>query len=196
MYDREAALKTAFNSAVVRLLGIEEKDYYSKLTTDQMLSLKTALSDINNLITLRMAFSLAGWICGRFNISEGARKTVLDTIRSAKPNANGYDIELSDPDTVAEIKCNIPINAGRVYGSAQRNGLRKDIEGLLAGKSKSSKKTDKSVKLLGLYDTPEVRAATQHFVKNLPVTLNQKLVIEPEQGKVLDNQHVYVVFVK
>ena len=70
MYDREAALKTAFNSAVVRLLGIEEKDYYSKLTTDQMLSLKTALSDINNLITLRMAFSLAGWICGRFNISE------------------------------------------------------------------------------------------------------------------------------
>ena len=121
---------------------------------------------------------------------------MLDTIRSAKPNANGYDIELSDPDTVAEIKCNIPINAGRVYGSAQRNGLRKDIEGLLAGKSKSSKKTDKSVKLLGLYDTPEVRAATQHFVKNLPATLNQKLVIEPEQGKVLDNQHVYVVFVK
>jgi len=196
MYDREVALKTAFNRSVVGLLGIEEKDYYSGLTTDQMLSLKTALSDINNLITLRLAFSLGGWICDTFNISEGARKTILDTIRSSKPNANGYDIELSSPDTVAEIKCNIPINAGRVFGSAQRNGLRKDIAGLIVGKSKSSKNADKSIKLLGLYDTSEVRAATKHFVRNLPASLKQKLIIDPEQGKALDNQHVYIVFVK
>ena len=43
MYDREVALKTAFNRTVVGLLGIEERDYYSRLTTDQMLNLKTAL---------------------------------------------------------------------------------------------------------------------------------------------------------
>ncbi len=196
MYDREVALKTAFNRTVVGLLGIEERDYYSKLTTDQMLNLKTALSDINNLITLRLAFSLERWICDRFNISEGARKTIHDTIRSSKPNTNGYDIELSAPDTIAEIKCNIPINAGRVYGAAQRNGLRKDIEGLLAGKTRSSKNAGKSFKVLGLYDTPEVRAATEHFVKNLPANLNQKLIIEPQQGMALDNQHVYIVFVK
>ncbi len=196
MFNREIALKTAFNRTIVGLLGIEEKDYYSKLTTEQMLSLKTALSDINNLITLRLAFSLASWICDRFNISEWERKDILDTIRSSKPNTNGYDIELSAPDTVAEIKCNIPINAGRVYGSAQRNGLRKDIEGLLAGKSKSSKNPDKSFKFLGLYDIPEVRAATEHFVKYLPANLNQKIVIEPPQEKTLDDQHVYIVFVK
>jgi len=196
MYDREVALKTAFNRAVASLLGVEEKDYYSKLATDQIISLKTVLSDINNLITLRLAFSLASWICDRFNVSEGERKQILDIIKSSKPNTNGYDIELSVPNIIAEIKCNIPINAGRVYGSAQQNGLRKDIEGLLAGKSKSSKKADKSTKLLGLYDTPEVRAATEHFVKNLPANLKQKLIIDPEQGNVLGNQHVYIVFVK
>ena len=100
------------------MLGIVEKDYYSKLTTVQILSLKSVLSNINNLLTLRLAFSLAEWICNRFNISGDARKTVLNTIRASKPNTNGYDIELSSPDIVAEIKCNIPINAGTEYGSA------------------------------------------------------------------------------
>lgn len=196
MYDREVALKTAFNKAVTSLLGIEEKDYYSELSTSQVLSLKAVLSDINNLITLRLAFSLADWICDRFDILEEARNTVLDTIRSSKPNTNGYDIELSSPDIVAEIKCNIPINGGRVYGSAQRNGLQKDIEGLLNGKSKSSKNAGECFKLLGLYDTPEVRAATDHFAKNLPENLNRKLVIAPKVGETFDSQHVYIVFVK
>lgn len=196
MYDRESALKKAFNRAVVDLLGIEERDYYSKLTTNQMLSLKRALSDINNIITLRLAYALAGWICDNFSISKAGRKAILDTIRSSKPNANGYDIELTAPDCIAEIKCNIPINAGSVYGAAQRNGLQRDIQGLLEGKSKSPKKVENSVKLLGLYDTPEVRAATEHFVKNLPATLKQKVVVEPQRGESFDNQHVYVVFVK
>lgn len=196
MYDREVALKTTFNRTVISLLGIEEKDYYSQLTTAQILSLKSALSDINNLITLRLAFSLAGWICDRFSIPEEARKSVFDAVRSSKPNTNGYDIEMSSPDIVAEIKCNIPINGGRVYGSAQKNGLRKDIAGLLDGKSKSSKKSDKSFKLLGLYDMPEVRAATKHFAKNLPEDLNQKLFIQPREGEALDNQHLYIVYVK
>ena len=196
MYDREASLRIAFNHSVANLLGIEEKDYYSNLTTDQMLSLKTTLSDINNIITLRLVFSLADWICDKMRVPNEEKKNILNKIQSSKPNANGYDIELSVPDTVAEIKCNIPIKAGRKFGSAQRNGLRKDIEGLLAGKSKSSKNTTKSIKILGMYDKQEVRAATEHFVKNLPAELNQKVIIEPLQGQALDNQHIYVVFVK
>ncbi|MCK9197465.1 MAG: hypothetical protein M0P16_10845 [Syntrophales bacterium] len=196
MYDREVALKTSFNRSVTSLLGIEEKDYYSKLTTTQILSLKSVLSDINNLLTLRLTFSLAEWICDRFNISGDARRTILDTIRASKPNTNGYDIELSFPAIVAEVKCNIPINAGTEYGSAQRNGLRKDIEGLVNGKSKSSKVTSECFKLLGLCDTAEVRAATDHFVKNLPADLNRKLVIEPNGEDAIDDQHVYIVFVK
>jgi len=196
MYDRESDLKTAFNKAIVNLLNIEEQDYYSKLTTDQMLNLKSALSDINNIITLRLAFSLADWICSKLNISQRTKKEITDTMRSSKPNTNGYDIEISDPDIVAEIKCNIPINSGRVYGSAQRNGLKKDIDGLLNGKNKSRKKAEESIKILGLYDTQEVRAATDHFVKNLPPELNRKLVVDPKQAETLDTSHVYVVFVK
>jgi hypothetical protein len=196
VYNREVALKIAFNRSVVELLGVEEKDYYSSLTTDQIFGLKVALSNINNVITLRLVFSLASWICDRFNISDIDRQALLDTLRALKPNANGYDIEMAAPDIIAEIKCNIPINAGRVYGAAQQKGLRQDIEGLLMGKSKSSKNADTSIKLLGLYDTPEVRAATGHFIQNLPTNLSQKLMVEPEQGNALDNQHVYIVFVK
>jgi hypothetical protein len=196
MYDREIELKTKFNKTVISLLGISDKDYYSVLRTDQILTLKSALSDINNLITLHLTLSLAGWICNKFDIPEETRKTVLDKVRSAKPNTNGYDIELSDPYIIAEIKCNIPINGGQVYGSAQRNGLQKDIVGLLAGKKKNSRNTDNAFKFLGLYDTPEVRKATEHFVKNLPENLNQKLFIEPTDGVTFDNQYVYIVFVK
>ena len=121
IYDLENALKTAFNTAVVELLHIEKKDYYAGLSTAQILTLKAALSDINNIITLRLAFSLADWICEKFSLVGEVRLSLLNEIRSVKPNANGFDIELSFPDIVAEIKCNIPVNGGVVYGAAQRN---------------------------------------------------------------------------
>jgi hypothetical protein len=196
MYDREFDLKIAFNKAVVRLLNIEERDYYSGLTTEQMIDLKTALANINNIITIRLAFSLAGWICNRMKVTEEASKKIFEIIRSSKPNSNGFDIELSNPDIVAEVKCNIPVNGGQVYGAAQQSGLSKDIAGLLKGKKKSPKKTTKSIKILGLYDTPEVRVATDHFVKHLAAELDRKLVIEPQQEQNLDSNHVCIVFVK
>jgi hypothetical protein len=96
---------------------------------------------------------------------------------------------------VAEVKCNIPINAGCRYGAAQQKGLTKDIEGLLKGK-KPSKNTDKSIKILGLYDTPEVRAATKHFVGKMSSERKEKMIIDPQQEQLLDKHHVYVVFVK
>ena len=83
MYDREASLRIAFNHSVANLLGIEEKDYYSNLTTDQMLSLKTTLSDINNIIiTLRLVFSLADWICDKMRVPNEEKKNILNKLRS------------------------------------------------------------------------------------------------------------------
>lgn len=56
---------------------------------------------------------------------------------------NGFDIEIEDYNGVsiiAEIKGNIPVeNDGEKYGSQQKDGIKKDIEGLTNGKSKSKK---------------------------------------------------------
>jgi hypothetical protein len=42
------------------------------------------LSDINNIITLRLAFSLADWICDKFSLTGEARDALLDEIRTNK----------------------------------------------------------------------------------------------------------------
>ena len=78
------------------------------------------LSDINNIITLRLAFSLADWMCDKFSLTGEARETLLDEIRTTKPNANGFDITLSFPDIVAEIKCNI---SSRTYPKTSNSRL-------------------------------------------------------------------------
>jgi hypothetical protein len=161
-----------------------------------MLSLKIALSDINNVITLRLASSLADWIYNKLDIAEESQKQIFSTMISKKPNANGYDIDSVTPNIVAEVKCHIPINEGWTYGSNQITQLKKDINGLLNGKPKFSRKTDGAFKILGLLDTPKVRAATDHFVRNLASELKQKMIVDPNQSQNLDSGHVYVVFVK
>lgn len=196
MYDRTSELKTVFNNAVNQFMGLPEDDYYSKLSVKQILGLKSMLSKINNIITLRLAFSLVEWICARYNLSDDEKQDIENKIRVLKPNTNGYDIEIHAPDIVAEVKCNIPINCGSFYGSAQRNGLIRDIAGLLNGKSKSKKKTSDSVKLLGLYDTKEVRRATEHLVDKLPDKLNGKVIINPQDNSLLETSKVYIVYLK
>jgi hypothetical protein len=194
MYNREEDLKKSFNDAMQNILGVPSDDYYTKLSIRQVLSLKSVLSDINNIVTLRLAFLLGTWICNRFQVKDGDK--IATSITACKPNANGFDIQLDDPNVVAEVKCNIPINGGITYGSAQKDGLIKDIRGLLLGKSKSKKKIDQSIKILGLYDTNTVRKATSHLVRNLPDDLKEKIAIEPAQCSTLQPGRVYVIYLK
>lgn len=196
MYDRASELKTEFNNAVYHLMGLPQDDYYSKLSLDQILGLKAMLSKINNIITFRLAISLVEWICIRYNLPDNEKQDIENRIRAKKPNTNGYDIEIPAPDIVAEVKCNIPINRGSFYGSAQRNGLIRDIDCLLNGKSKSKKKTSDSFKLLGLYDTEAVRRATEHLVDKLPCKLNGKVIINPQDNCHLEASKVYIVYLK
>lgn len=54
---------------------------------------------------------------------------------------NGFDIEIENYNgrrIIAEIKGNIPVEAnGDKYGAQQKEGIKKDIEGLTNGKTKS-----------------------------------------------------------
>lgn len=196
MYNRESDLMNKFNNMIENLRNVEGPDYYSKFKTINLIGLKSALSSINNVITLRLTFSLADWICQKFDLVEETRDKLINSIQKSKPNTNGFDIELLDPDIVAEVKCNIPINSGVEYGVAQRNGLTKDIEGLLYGKTRSLIKTEGAFKFLGVYDNPEVRKATDHFVKRLPIRVKEYVIVEPNQSQILDRNHVYIIFVK
>ena len=96
------------------------------------------------------------------------QKKIISQILGTKPSANGYDIEVSAPEKIiAEVKCNVPINGGIVYGSELKHRITKDIEALINGKSKSHISTADYLKFMVFLDNPEIRAATKHFVKNM-----------------------------
>lgn len=52
----------------------------------------------------------------KFNLSQESEEKIMNEILSTKPSTNGYDI-VSDEivKLIAEVKCNIPINAGKKY---------------------------------------------------------------------------------
>ncbi len=95
---------------------------------------------------------------------------------------------------IAEVKCNIPINGGRVYGSAQKNGVAKDIYALINGKNKSSIVPDKYLKFMVFLDTPEIRDATAHFVKNMKKD-KELIAYTGSNLKVEDTDKVHIVYV-
>ncbi|WP_208528051.1 hypothetical protein [Jeotgalibacillus sp. R-1-5s-1] len=50
-YNREDILKERFNQFISFKVTGETKDYYSKLSIEDFVEIKTTLSDINNIIT-------------------------------------------------------------------------------------------------------------------------------------------------
>ena len=193
VYNREQVLGASFNVTISRLLSIAKKDYYSLLTFEQKIELKVLLSNINNIITLKLTVILAEWICNKYSLDNVVRTDIIRYINSQKPNSNGYDIELSNPNIVAEIKCLNPINSGERFGSAQKSALKNDIEGLINGKS--SKDISGSVKILGLYSSQKARNATEHFIKHLGQDYRKKLILNPSTTDSLDSEHVYIVYI-
>lgn len=195
-YNREEALKSRLNTFLRERLALPNVDYYSRLNQEAFIELKSVLSDINNIFTLRVTLAFVEWLSDRLKLDEDERKHVRSEVLNTKPNANGYDLEIADPvHIVAEVKCNVPINQGTVYGSAQRDGIAKDVASLVEGKSKSSVDPEKCLKFMVLLDKPEIRQATDHFVKNMKVHRDRMVFVQP--GTSLDAEDkVYVVFVE
>lgn len=195
-YDREEELQLRLNSFLRLNLGLTKDDYYSRLDLDGFLGLKTVLSDINNILTLKVALAFTDWITAHLGLSKASIDKINSQILGTKPNANGYDIELTDPvKLIAEVKCNIPINGGNVYGSAQKNGIAKDINGLINGKNKSSINPYDYLKFMVFLDKPEIRKATRHFVKNMREGKESITFIE-DSSKIETTENIYVAFVE
>ena len=194
-YDRENDLKTRLNSFLESSFSMPKHDYYSDLSLNGFLQMKSVLSDINNIFTLKVSLAFAQQVATYLSIKQPTTELIVSNLLQTKPNANGYDIELSEPiKLIAEVKCNIPINGGKVYGSAQKNGIAKDIDALINGKSKSTVSPEHYYKFMVFLDIPEVRKATEHFVKNMKEGKELISFID-DNSRVESTSNVYIIYV-
>jgi hypothetical protein len=180
-YDREQSLHVRLNAFLVEVLGLPGADYADRLDLASLLTFKSALSDINNLITVKLALGLADWVADRFQLDPVDRAEIRKFVLETKPNANGFDVWLGYPMSfVGEVKCNVPIKGGNKYGAQQRAGIVSDVESLMAGKRKGMV-TQGILKFMAFLDLPEVRAANAHLLKTNKALAEKLIFLEPEK---------------
>ncbi|GIP08198.1 hypothetical protein J1TS5_03680 [Paenibacillus macerans] len=197
-YNREAELKKRLNQFIAEKITGITADYYSKLSVEDFEDIKTTLKDIHNIITYKTTIRFIDWVSNRFPYVKENYQVYLDQVLNTKPSDNGYDLIVTgDVSIVAEVKCNKPINNGYKFGSAQKNGIIKDIRGLLEGKSKvKSLNPTGAYKFLVIYDFGDhTLYAAQHLIKNLSADLKGKVTIY-EEDQPLTVDKVYFVFIK
>jgi hypothetical protein len=195
VYDRERVLRSRLNAFIHNRFALPADDYYARLDHQSLAELKSVLSDINNIFTLRICLLFANWLAEVLALSDEDAQTLKESICRTPPNANGYDVEFIQPiSVIAEIKCNVPINRGHKYGAAQRDGIAKDVRALIFGKKKSKMKPEGCLKFMVLLDTPSIRKATNKLVDKMKehrdVIVFMQPGIKPER-----TDKVYVVYV-
>lgn len=163
-FSREASLKESFDAFWSSVLG--EGQYYDRLTIEQFVELKKAVSDINNIITLKVTQAFLGRIKDEGVLTEKQYVNAMSRADETDANTNGYDVELSEPRLVAEVKCNIPVNVNS-FGAQQVNGILKDIQQMWSPskKTKSDASTDKGyLRFMVLLDCDGVRTAMKKII--------------------------------
>lgn len=195
LYNREEDLRLRLNSFLCENFELPQHDYYGSLSTEAILSLKSVLSNINNILTLRVTLAFVEWVTDRLNLDRSARDELERSVLEAKPNSNGFDVWLGYPVAfVGEVKCNIPVKGGMVYGAQQRNGIEKNVTALLQGKKKASMLTAGCPKFLVFLDLPQVRKANDHLSRTSSICKGK--LVEPEDSDELNRTDiVYVVYV-
>ena len=204
-YSRELDLKEKFNLFWNKALKTNGEDYLNRFTNNDLVEMKKAISNINNLITLRVTLAFIDKICRLGIINSKQADNIKNDVQRAHPNTNGFDVrypqkeeEYDGINLIAEVKCNIPVG-GNEFGAAQRNGIIKDLNGLWEGKGKFGKNyTDDSYKfmvLLELQGGNEVKCAMKNLLENnkqykdICVELGDKKIDE------IDKKHIYIVYV-
>ncbi|SFM52678.1 hypothetical protein SAMN03159341_1433 [Paenibacillus sp. 1_12] len=197
-YNREGELREKFNQFISDKITGTTEDYYSQLSVEDFEDIKTTLKDIHNIITYKTTIRFIDWVSHRFPYVKQNYQVYLEQVLGTKPSDNGYDLIVTgEVNIVAEIKCNKPINNGYKFGSAQKNGIIKDIRGLLEGKSKvKSIDPTAAFKFLVIYDFGDhTLMAIQNLIKNLPTALKEKVLIHEEASPLMVDK-VHVVFIK
>lgn len=194
LYQRDQELRRRLNTFLHDTFDLPDIDYYGRFDLKELLSLKSVLSDINNTLTMRLTLGFIDWIGKVLYLDETTISAVRRDLLTTKPSTNGYDLYCkTSPAFIAEVKCNVPINGGRIYGSTQKNGIIDDIEALLHGKSKAAPVVPGSLKFMVFLDLPEVRAANDHL-KSSNARIAKEFVILGPQDIPVDHSVVYGVY--
>ena len=195
LYQKDQELRRRLNTFLRDTFDLPDMDYYGRFDLNELLSLKSVLSDINNALTMRLTLGFINWIGKTLALHETAIAAARHDVLTTKPSTNGYDVHCKTaPAFIAEVKCNVPINGGRVYGSAQKNGIISDINSLLHGKSKASPVEAGSLKFMVFLDLPEVRAANDHL-KSSNTKIAKEFAILRGHEAPSDHNVVYGVYV-
>lgn len=212
-YLREDDLSERFNASLMTTLNIPLEDYYGRLSFDDLLCLKEGLARIHEIITLKLTFAMVDWIARRFALSDEGHDELKKKVNGIHPNASGFDIDLKEPNIIAEIKGTIPVNKSHTFGSAQLKGLTADVfqmlgqpapnrrEGKIPSKNKIKRPERASaIKFLCMYDSPKVRSAAKKWSTNLMRHPAWKQVepckiLNMSEGNELSPDVIYLVFV-
>ena len=150
-YQRSKDLGVKLNKFLNGLTG-EEEDYFSNLTQLQLIELKAALANVNNVLTLKTTMAFAHWLSKTLRFNNAEHKKLIKDIDSVGPNTNGYDIRLDEQLIIAEIKGTDPVNRGNYFGAAQRTSILNDVRKLLNGKQDLLNRTSNYIKFIGIID--------------------------------------------
>ena len=182
-YERTEDLKNKINGFLGELTGKAE-DYYSKLSQDELIEFKSALSDINNILTLKTTYSFVEWLSASLSLSGNKTQEIKKQIESIKPSTNGYDIKIPDLKIIAEIKSIVPVNRGNYYGAAQRDSILNDAIKLFKGK-KQTPDTSKFIKFIGLLDLGEITDQAVDKILTPPKSIKTQNETRLEMHKVV-----------
>ncbi len=186
-YSRQIDLEEKFNRYWNQALKTKGEDYLKRLTINDLVEMKKAISNINNLITLRVTFSFIDEICrlGIVNIEQAERMN--KEVNEQHPNTNGFDVQNRECRIIAEIKCNIPVGE-KSFGAAQKNALKKDLQGLRNGKTKGDiDNVGNYYKFMVIQDVSNARLAMKELYGDDCVELVDKNI---------DTDHIYIVYIK
>ena len=164
---KSIVLKNKINQHLNKLTRQNDIDFYSSMTQEEIVELKTVLADINNLLTFKTTLASVNWLFKIFGFNEEIKEKTLEEINKTSSNANGFDIHILDESykIIAEVKCISPVNNGEKFGAAQRNSILADFQSLKQGKSKEKiNAIDKYYKFLFLLD---LGYNTEQAIKNL-----------------------------
>jgi hypothetical protein len=182
MYRRDEDLSRRINAFLCDTFHLPSNDYFGAMDLSSKLELKSVLSDINNTLTMQLTLGFVDWAAKILQMDHVAVTRLRNEVLSTKPSTNGYHVWFAHvPPLVAEVKCNVPINGGTKYGAAQKDGINRDTEGLLNGKTKKSTASPPadSLKFMVFLDLPAVRAANSHLVNLYFRTSREFVMIQP-----------------
>lgn len=136
----EGRLKT-LNNKIDNSLSVltgNYTNYTEKFTAKNYLRLKSTLSDVNNVLTLKLTFSFIDFISEKFDFSQDTILDLKNKINEIGPNTKGFDIEYTEPIKIlAEIKC-IDSETGK-FSAMQKKNLFIDAYKLKYKESKIDK---------------------------------------------------------